>query len=120
MLIIFAGFATGDKRMYNYVRSLRDLNIDKLYILDTWGFRGSYYLYENGSSQPMLATDKIIEHYLSRKKYRNVYTAGTSKGGTAALYFGLKHKVKAVFSGACQYNLGTYLSCEKHLPIFMG
>ncbi len=94
------------------------MNVDRLYLLDTWGFKGSYYLFENGSKHPMELTDKVIEKYISKKKYRNVFTAGTSKGGTAALFFGLRHNVTAVFSGACQYNLGTYLYCEKHFPIF--
>lgn len=91
-----------------------------MYILDTWGVKGSYYLYEGGDNTPMNLIDKIVEHYISRKKYRNVYTGGTSKGGTAALYFGLKHNVTAVFSGACQYNVGTYLYSKKHIPIFRG
>lgn len=120
LLIMFAGFATGEKRLYNYVKSLGQLNIDRLYILDTWGYKGSYYMYENGSNHPMKLTDKVIEKYISRKNYRYVFTGGTSKGGTAALYFGLKHDVDAIFSGACQYNLGTYLTCTKHLPIFYG
>lgn len=120
LLIVFSGFAAGEKRLYNYVKSLRQLDVDRLYILDTWGVKGSYYLYENGSNHPMILTDKVIERYITRKKYRYVFTGGTSKGGTAALYYGLKHHAKAVFSGACQYNLGTYLTSEKHYPIFQG
>ena len=102
------------------MRSLSNLEVDRLYILDTWGYKGSYYLYENGNDYPMKMVDRVIEYYISSKKYRNVFTAGTSKGGTAAIFFGLKHSVTAVFSGACQYNLGTYLCCDKHMPIFKG
>ena len=49
-----------------------------------------------------------------------MYTAGSSKGGTAAIYFGLPMNVDVVFTGACQYNLGTYLGREEFRDIFEG
>lgn len=35
---------------------------------------------------------------------------GTSKGGTAALYYGLKNSVNQIVIGACQYRIGSYVA----------
>lgn len=43
--------------------------------------------------------------------------AGSSKGGTCAIYFGLKHHATEIFASACQYHIGDYLNTTKHLPI---
>lgn len=52
--------------------------------------------------------------------YKRIITCGSSKGGTCALYFGLLLNADEIYSGACQYNLGTYLSAECHRRIFEG
>lgn len=52
--------------------------------------------------------------------YSNVYIAGTSKGGTAAIYFGLEIGAKKIFAGACQYHIGSYLYIPVHMEIFKG
>lgn len=45
-------------------------------------------------------------------------TAGSSKGGSCAMIFGLHHKVNRIVVGACQYNIGTYVAREGFRPIF--
>lgn len=117
LLIIFSAFSKTDNRSYNYVRSLSNLRFDKLYILDVWGYKGSYYLFENGCNSPEIDVTLLIKEKMCKKKYGHVYTAGTSKGGTAAIYYGLKFNVEKIFAGACQYNLGTYLY-PNHIEIF--
>lgn len=42
---------------------------------------------------------------------------GSSKGGYAALYFGIKYGAKSIISGAPQYLLGNYLSIPEHKEI---
>lgn len=115
LLIIFSGFSPGNERRYNYIRSFSGLKIDKLYILDPYGYRGSYHLYENGSDYPQRETQGLIDKF--KGKYKHIFMAGSSKGGTIALFYGLRNEVEAIFSGACQYNLGTYLSSEVHKDI---
>lgn len=44
--------------------------------------------------------------------------AGSSKGGTCAIYYGLKYEADEIFAGACQYHVGTYLSPEKLRDVF--
>lgn len=112
LIIVFSGFS--ETRNYQYMRSLKKAKINKLFIADMWGYdgvgnKGSYYWFHNGTALPETQTSKIIEDVLSKKSYRNIYMAGSSKGGTCAIYYGLKYKVKKVFAGACQYNVGNYL-----------
>ena len=119
LLIIFSAFS-GNKRRYNYVKGLRNLNIDKLYILDPFGCKGSYNMYENGSDYPERMTRELIDSVLSNHQYKAVYTAGSSKGGTCAIYFGLIIKADAIFAGASQFNLGSYVHRPDHEDIFLG
>lgn len=119
LLIVFAAF-TGEKRRYNYVRSFNSLQCDKLFLLDPWGHLGSYNLYENGKDYPRRITQDLINNIIDYGGYKRVFTAGTSKGGTEAIYFGLNINAAIIFTGACQYNLGTYLWREEFRKIFYG
>lgn len=119
LLIVFSAF-TGEKRRYNYIKSFKTLKCDKLFILDPWGHLGSYNLFENGYDYPQKITQSLIDLIAHRKPYKHIYTAGSSKGGTCAIYFGLTIGADEIFSGACQYNLGTYLWREEFRDIFYG
>lgn len=116
MLIVFSAF-TGERRKYNYFSKLRGINANQLYILDTWGVLGSYYWYENGQSYPENKVSDLIEYIKDKYGIKRMITAGTSKGGSASIYFGLKHNAHSIFSGACQYRVGTYLNRPEHLNI---
>lgn len=120
LMICFAALPPREKPLYNFVKGFDKLPLDRLYIGDYWGYRGSYYLYENGSTHPYKQTCELIDFILSKKNYRNVYTAGTSKGGTAALIFGMKYNVKCIFTGACQYHIGSFVNIPVHEKIFKG
>lgn len=120
LLICFSAFPPTNLRLYNNIRGFSMLNVDRLYIADIWGIRGTYYLRENGGDEPYRITNSIIEKFLKIGHYRKVYTAGTSKGGAAAILFGLKYNVDAVFAGACQYRLGNWLNSPVHTKIING
>ena len=119
LMIVFSAFA-GNARRYNYYASLKSIKADKLYILDSFGVRGSYYWFENGDTSPRVLTEGIINSMVGERDYKKVSTLGTSKGGTAALFFGLQMNATAIFSGACQYNVGTYLHQDGREDIFRG
>lgn len=116
LIIMFSGFGT--VRKYNYMKTLAQSSIDKLFILDSFGYRGSYYWYENGEDEPNVLVSRLIEQI--RGGYKSIYTAGSSKGGTCAIYYGLKFNVKEVFSSACQYHVGDYLNTEDHRRVMEG
>lgn len=117
LIIVFSGFGSS-VRKYNYMKTLKDSTIDKLFILDVWGYRGSYYWFEKGKDEPNKSVSKLIESI--RGGYKSIYTAGSSKGGTCAIYYGLKYDVDEVYASACQYHVGKYLNTEKHKKILQG
>ncbi|MBC1457390.1 accessory Sec system protein Asp2 [Listeria newyorkensis] len=113
LLVIFSAFPrTGMKATYNYLRTLKDVDAHKLFILDNFGFqqRGAYYLAENGDFKIRTAVESIIADVQNKLKSKNTIFIGTSKGGFASLYFGIKMKADYIISGAPQYKLGNYLS----------
>ena len=65
---------------------------------------------ENGENLPETVTLNAINQCISRRGYSAVITLGSSKGGTAALYFGLKLNASDIIIGACQYRIGSYLA----------
>ena len=119
LLIVFSGF-TGDVRRYNYVSSFRKLEVNKLYILDSWGYQGSYYWMDMGDTYPERMVNELINTIVEDNGIKRIITCGSSKGGSAAIYFGLINNASYIFSGACQFLVGTYLGREEHSKILEG
>ena len=117
LVTVFSGFsAIGKPAVYNLVSTLKGISAARLYILDDFGYqkRGVYYLGENGSFAVRDAVCELIEGF---KMAKNVF-CGSSKGGTAAIYFGLLCEADLIVSGAPQCFIGTYLtSQESHVPL---
>ncbi|MEA4822328.1 MAG: hypothetical protein VB122_08920 [Erysipelotrichales bacterium] len=121
LMVVFSAFAAREgERGYNYVKTLRNLKIDTLFIKDNWGVLGSYYWFENGQDKPYKLTESLINMVISRGEYDAIYTAGSSKGGTDAIFFGLQIGAKEIFSAACQYNVGSYLNDKERGNVFRG
>lgn len=120
LVIFFSALDKDNNRRYHYLKSFDDINYDKLYILDPYGYRGSYWLYENGKDYPQSETMSFLSYILSQKKYSQVITAGTSKGGASSIFYGLAINADMIFAGACQYYIGTYVDTPAHKFIFQG
>ncbi|MFJ8266845.1 hypothetical protein [Peribacillus asahii] len=111
LIVSFSGFSPGGAR-YNYVKTLKKTNINKLFILDNFGFDrfGSYYIGRNSHFNEEKATIDLINKIKKENKVKKVIFIGTSKGGYASLYFGFKYSADAIIIGAPQYYLGRYAS----------
>jgi len=107
LIIVFSGIGM---LRYNYKKSLWNSSNDLLFIADCWAGGVSYYWYENKSDHPERFTQALIDSVLAKGNYSSVITVGSSKGGTAALYYGLKINADQILAGACQYLVGDYLS----------
>ena len=118
LVIVFSAF--NSEPSYNYMRTLSDLKCDKLFILDDFGFKGSYYWFENGETLPLDLTSALIKNILEGGNFKHLITVGSSKGGTCAIYYGLMFRASHIYSAACQYYVGNYLNTEKHMPILKG
>ena len=118
LIVIFSGYAANDsnlKHRYNYLNILEDTNIHKLFILDNNGETGSYYFGENlnfnvDSSVISLILFKAREYNVNLE---DIISLGSSKGGSAALYFGIKYKFGAVFSGAFQTKIADLITLRR-------
>lgn len=120
LAIIFSGFPGNEKPVYNYVKTLKNWKTDKLFILDDFAYKGSYYWYQNGSDDPLKYVSSLINQTVNKKNwgYDKIVTLGSSKGGTCAIYFGLTSKADEVYAAACQYYIGQYLNTDEHRRIF--
>lgn len=99
-------------KSYNYTKFLKDINVHRLFIEDTCGEFGCYYLCNNMNFEVEETVIALIESIMKKHKIKpeNVITFGSSKGGSAALYYGLKYKFGHIISGAPQTKIATYLS----------
>jgi hypothetical protein len=115
LIISFSGFAPAkNKSSYNYIRTLSDIKVNKLFILDDFGYekRGSYYLGECGNFYVSEMVIQLIEKIKAENKINKIICIGSSKGGTAAIKFGLQLGVEHIIAGAPQYYIGNYLSAN--------
>jgi hypothetical protein len=96
------------------MKTLDGIGTNKLFILDDFGSQGAYYIGKNKDYSIETSVAALI-HYIMAKHgilHKNVIMAGSSKGGFAALYFGIKYSAGAVIAGGPQSRLGTYLVDE--------
>lgn len=99
---------------YNYYRILKECKVNKLWVKDDFSpnHRGSYYLGEKGKNNVESTVYCLIEKIIKKRKIRKVIFVGSSKGGYAALNFGITYPNSYIVIAAPQYKLGTYLDCE--------
>lgn len=118
LVVIFSGFTRiGIKARYNYNRSLKDIKVNKLFILDDFGYdsRGAYYLGHDMDFMIEESVQSLIEHIQKELSVKQTLYVGSSKGGYAAIYFGVKDKNSIIISGAPQYKLGNYLNLNDYM-----
>ena len=101
------------EKAYGYKKTLNKVNFHKLYIEDTYGLLGCYYMCENmdfsiEESTVMLIADIMKQYGISKK---NVITCGSAKGGTGALYFASKYGLGHAVCGVPHTRVGSFI-CE--------
>ncbi len=109
LLIVFSGFATAYDFMGNTASGCRS-NI--LWIKDSFDNNYSYYLCKKMNfsiEESVIALIESIRINLSLNKSQCTLL-GFSKGGSAALYYGLKYDYKNIISSCPQVNIGSYVS----------
>lgn len=114
MLVVFSSFnriTAQEQHTYNYIRSLRCLKCNKLFILDSFGPRGCYYMVENMNYEIEESVIALIDNIAAELNIerKDLIAVGSSKGGSAALYFGMKYNFGGVLSGAPQIKIADYV-----------
>lgn len=120
LIVIFSACTRkGLKARYNYYRTLKKINVNKLFILDDFGTdkRETYYLGKNGNNDIPNGVNKLIDKIQKENYISNSIFVGSSKGGTAALYFGMQRDTTIII-GAPAYKLGNYMNIEDNQHMF--
>lgn len=114
LFVVFSAMMPSYSYKYNYYNTLKDINAYQLYIKDDIGEYGNYYFGENKNSNYETEVVSLIQNIIRKYKINmnNVTLIGSSKGGTAALYFGLKYGYQNVISGAPQVKIGNFVLDE--------
>ena len=112
MVVIFSGFSAGAPK-YNYILlMLRHRQYNALFILDDFinvPGGGSFYLGADGDYYAPALIEQVIDQYRRKWHIRTVVTAGSSKGGTAALMMGIRAGADYVIAGGFHYYIGLYM-----------
>ncbi|QTN00772.1 Two component regulator three Y domain-containing protein [Sediminibacillus dalangtanensis] len=110
LVIVFSAFSPiGKPPKYNYISTLEGFDCNKLFILDDFGSRASYYLCQNRDFLIERSVYKLIQWIIKENNIENVMACGSSKGGYAALYYGIKYGFDHIIVASPQYYLGDYL-----------
>lgn len=121
LVIVFSGYSIHPeiKAMYNYVKSIEDINVNKLFILDNYGYdqRGCWYLGENLDFNVEYSVNELINYIRSEYNIdsENIISSGSSKGGFASVYYGIKYKFGNIIVGAPQVLLYNYICNFKNI-----
>lgn len=120
LIIVFSAFSPiGKPPAYNYVRTLEKIDCNKLFILDDFGARASYYLHEGQDISIEESVIELIESIIKSKniKRENIIACGSSKGGFTSLYYGIKYKFGHVIAGSPQIFIVDYLKRVGELEV---
>jgi hypothetical protein len=120
LAVVFTAIHQPGDFTYNYRKSVEAAGIHALYILDDFGDQGSYYLMDHGDRAIFDATQDLIRQELKRLglSAKDLITAGSSKGGSAAILHGIAAGAGRIIVGAPQVKIGSFLR-EPH-PNMLG
>lgn len=101
----------GIRARYNYVRTLKDIHCNKLFLLDDFAtdHRGAFYLGTNMHFEEEDAVKRLIAEIAKQTGCTRMVFCGSSKGGYTALNFGLDYPGSRMIVGGPQYYLGQSL-----------
>ena len=112
LVVVFSACTRkGLRARYNYVRTLRNIDYNQLFILDDFAadHRGGYYIGSNFKFNDEKATIALIKKIQNELDIKETVYCGSSKGGWAALNIGLQFDKSTIIVGGPQYFLADYL-----------
>ncbi|MBC1271795.1 hypothetical protein [Listeria booriae] len=114
LVIVFSSLTLKGKSVYNHVRSLNHIPHNRLYILDNFGYekRGVFYLGEKNKMEVRDAVEELIMEICDSESITNKIFAGSCKGGTTAVYLGLRLKASQIIVGAPMYYISDCLKVK--------
>ena len=111
IIFVFSGFHDVLPGNYDFIQALDNCPCDVVWINDDFEGMYSYYLCINMNFKVEVAVTQLMRSFLENKKLSldNITVTGFSKGGTAALYYGLKLNISNIVITVPQIYIGDYL-----------
>ncbi|WP_306320341.1 MULTISPECIES: hypothetical protein [unclassified Streptomyces] len=110
LVVVFANFDAPDE--YGWSTGVLDtVRANVLWIRDSFDGHNSYYLCRDGEFGIEDSVVALIDRFAAALDLtrEDCVLLGTSKGGSAALYFGLKYGYRDVVSVVPQFRIGSYV-----------
>ena len=125
IVVVFSSFSRrGIPARYNYLKTLKNYQTNKLFILDDFGIdkRGGYYLGAYPEFEFQQATINLISQIITKSGVEKCIFCGTSKGGWASLDISTHFAdiMQGVIIGAPQFMLGNWLNAEANSVVLEG
>lgn len=113
LLVIFSGFGSATSITYDFRGdSAASCRSNLLWIADDFDNECAYYIAKNNSlsleASVLILIESVLESLSLNKEQCTLM--GFSKGGSAALYYGLKYNFKNIISSCPQLHIGSYVS----------
>ena len=111
--VLIVGFQAFNEKgaRYNYVTPLMGSDANRLYIKDDFvEICGNYYLGRNNQYNIEKAVFELIDKIREETKAKKLIFIGSSKGGYAAINFGIHYENAVIIVAAPQYHLGSYMN----------
>ena len=114
LVIVFSGFSGDGKPTYNYANALINCPADVLWIKDYFYGGESYYICADGQLSIEDSVYKLITIILNKLNltHRDCTLLGGSKGGSAALYYGMKYDFENIIATVPQFHIGSYVEVD--------
>ena len=112
LIVVFSSCTRkGIRARYNYRKTLQNVECNKLFLLDDFAedHRGSYYIGKDNMFGEEKVTENLIKKTIADTGANKLIFTGSSKGGWAALNFGMMFDEVDIICGGPQFWLGSYL-----------
>jgi hypothetical protein len=114
LLIVMSGFNVPDPTIYDFTQVLQHCDSHILWIKDDFAGLPAYYLCNQMSFAVEHGVSQLISGVMEFLKCSYVSIMGASKGGSAALYYGVKHNLNHIISICPQFLIGSYVAAGTH------
>lgn len=111
VIFVFSGFLNAKPGNYDFANALNDCPCDVVWICDNFEEMYTYYLCIGMDFKVENAVTEFIHHMLGELNLNinQATTTGFSKGGSAALYYGLKLNFPNIVTTVPQLHIGSYV-----------
>lgn len=112
ILFVFSGFLNAKPGNYDFANALNDCPCDVVWICDNFEEMYSYYLCVGMDFKVENAVTEFIRYTLDELglDINQATATGFSKGGSAALYYGLKLNFPNIVATVPQFHIGSYVN----------